>query len=105
MPLLDQSFEWPVDDVGYAIVNRKPKPPKGRAAPRVSTLLSAERGGPNIVRKGGRLRTTRPLELHSTLFVDFARLDGTDRSCLRFANTFGYLGLFPNEADDRVGER
>jgi hypothetical protein len=36
--------------------------------------------------------------------VDFARLDGTDESCLRFANSFGFLGLWLDEkADDRVG--
>ena len=100
MPVLDLSFEWPVDDAGYSIVDHKPKPPKGRSA----RLLTGEPSGPHIVRKGGPLRTTRPLELHRTLFVEFARLDGTDESCLRFANSFGFLGLWLDEkADDRVG--
>ena len=100
MPVLDMSFEWPVDDAGYSIVDHKPKPSKGRSA----RLLTGEPSGPHIVRKGGPLRTTRPLELHRTLFVEFARLDGTDESCLRFANSFGFLGLFPDEKmDDRVG--
>ena len=100
MPVLELSFEWPVDDAGYSIVDHKPKPPKGRSA----RLLTGEPSGPHIVRKGGPLRTTRPLELHRTLFVEFARLDGTDESCLRFANSFGFLGLWLDEkADDRVG--
>ncbi len=100
MPVLDLSFEWPVDDAGYSIADHKPKPPKGRSA----RLLTGEPSGPHIVRKGGPLRSTRPLELHRTLFMEFARLDGTDESCLRFANSFGFLGLWLDEkADDRVG--
>ena len=103
MPVLDLSFEWPVDDAGYSIVDHKPKPSKGRSA----RLLTGEPSGPHIVRKGGPLRTTRPLELHRTLFVEFARLDGTDESCLRFANSFGYLGVFNQNfyegSDDHAG--
>ncbi len=100
MPVLDLSFEWPVDDAGYSIVDHKPKPSKGRSA----RLLTGEPSGPHIVRNGGPLRSTRPLELHRTLFMEFARLDGTDESCLRFAHSFGFLGLWLDEkADDHVG--
>ncbi len=99
MPVLDLSFEWPVDDAGYSIVDHKPKPPKGRGA----RILTGEPSGPHIVRKGGQLRTTRPLEFHRTLFMEFARLDGSDESCLRFANSFGFLGLFPDEKVGDVG--
>ncbi len=100
MPVLDLSFEWPVDDAGYSIVDHKPKPSKGRSA----RLLTGEPSGRHIVRNGGQLRTTRPLEFHPTLFMDFAHLDGTDKSCLRFASSFGFLGLWLDEkADDRVG--
>ena len=102
MPFLDLSFEWPVDDAGYSIVDHKPKPSKGRSA----RLLTGEPSGPHIVRNDGPLRSTRPLELHRTLFMEFAHLDRTDESCLRFANSFGFLGLFLNErADDRVGPK
>lgn len=100
MPVLDLSFEWPVDDAGYSIVDHKPKPPKKRSA----RIITGEPSGPHIVRNGGPLRTTRPLEFHRTLFMEFARLDESDGSCLGFANRFGFLGLFPDEkADDRVG--
>ena len=100
MPLLDLSFEWPVDDAGYSIVDHKPKPTKGRRA----ALLTGRPSGPHIVRNGNQLRNIRPLEIHNTLFVDFARLDGSDESCLRFASSFGFLGLFPDDkAADHVG--
>ena len=100
MPALDLSFEWPVDDAGYSIVDHKPKPPNTRG----SRLITGEPSGPHIVRGHGSLRITRPLEFHRTLFMEFARLDESTESCVRFADSFGYLGLFPNEgADDRVG--
>jgi len=36
--------------------------------------------------------------------MDFAYLDDTDDSCLRFANSFGYLGWFlDRKAADRLG--
>ena len=102
MPVLDLSFEWPVDDAGYKIVDRKRKPSEGRDT--LSMLRHPD--GPYIVRGKGPLRTTRPLELHRTLFMAFARLDGSYESYLQFANSFGFLGLFPNKrADDRVGPK
>ena len=123
MPLLDLSFEWPVDDAGYSIVKHKrkpskgewpvdesgfsigehkPKPPKRRGA----QILAGVPSGPHIVRNGGQLRITRPLESYSTLFMEFARLDRTDESYLRFASKYGYLGLFPfDKGDDHVGPK
>ncbi len=102
MPVLDLSFEWLVDDAGYSIVDHKRKPSKRGGA----RILTGQPSGPHIVRNGGQLRAKRPLELRSTLFVDFAGLDGTDESCIRFANSWGYLGLIPNEkADDHVGSK
>ena len=50
---------------------------------------------PHIVAKGKSERLHRPLEYHRTLYLDFAKLDGTDQSCLEFANRFGLLGLNP----------
>ena len=99
MPVLDLSFEWPVDGLGYSISKpskgewpvgdtgfkiggQKSKPPKGRKA----RIITGEPSGPHIVRKGGQLRITRPLESYSTLFMEFALLDGTDESCLCFAS-------------------
>ncbi len=122
MPVLDLSFEWPVDDAGYSIVKHKRKPSKGewpvdesgfsigehkpKQPKRRGAQILTGPSGPHIVRKGGQLRTTRPLESHSTLFMEFAHLDGTDEeSCLRFASKYGYLGLIPGlgKADDPVG--
>ena len=101
MPVLDLSFEWPVGDAGYSIVDHKSKPPPTK--PGTSTIWRGPFGR-HIVRSNGPLRTTRPLEFHRTLFIEFARLDGKDESCLRFANSFGYLGLSPDsKADDHVG--
>lgn len=98
MAVLDLSFTWPVDDAGYRVVKIKPKRSKGRAA-----SLLGEPSGPHIVRDGGPLRGTRPLEFFPSLFVEFARLDGSGESCAGFATTFGYLGLYPDDkADDRV---
>jgi len=99
MPVLDLSFEWLVDVAGYSIVDHKPKPSKG------ARILTGEPSGPHIVRKGGPLRPTRPLEFHPLLFKQFADLDGTVESCLGFTNSYGFLGLFLDEtADDRVGK-
>ena len=109
MPVLDLSFEWPVDEAGYSIVDHKPKPPKERSAKKPperkgARIVTGEPSGPHIVRDRGSLRTTRPLEFHRTLFMEFARLDESDESCIGFANRFGFLGVFLNEkADDRVG--
>ena len=50
---------------------------------------------PRIVAKGKGERLHRPLEYHRTLYLEFAKLDGTDQSCLEFANRFGLLGLNP----------
>lgn len=100
MPVLDLSFEWPVDDAGYQIV--APEKRK-RSAGRRAVILDDVELGPRIKRRGGTLRMIRPLD-HSTLFVDFARLDGSDNSCIEFASRFGYLGPFQTEDEDRVGE-
>ena len=113
MPVLDLSFEWPVDDAGYQIVPPE-KPPevtsekrqrslRGPFWPPEGTSLGVEQS-PCIKRRGGPLRMIRPLD-HSTLFVDFARLDGSDDSCIEFASRFGYLGMFPAEnSEDGAGE-
>jgi hypothetical protein len=99
MSVLDLAFEWPVDEAGYSVDDLKPKRPKGRGGAR---LLDGP-AGPHISRKGGPLRSTRPLELSPTLFMQFARLDGSDDSCVQFADAFGYLGLFPDQdTEDRV---
>ena len=102
MPVLDLSFEWPVDDAGYQLVMPKVAPkvaPKkrqrsgrGPVALPVSTVLSELDLNPWIKRRDGPLRMTRPLD-HKTLFVDFARLDGSEDSCIEFASRFGYLGM------------
>ncbi len=114
MPVLDLSFEWPVDDAGYQIVTpEKPKKPKKPKKPQRSlrgpfstpgpTAADVDLG-PRIKRRGGSLRMIRPLD-HNTLFVDFAHLDGSDDSCIEFASRFGYLGLFPAEnSEDGAGE-
>ena len=99
MHVLDQAFEWSIDAAGYSIVDHKPKPSKGRSA----RILTGQPSGPHIVRKGGPLLTTRPLELSPTLYADFARLDGSDESCVKFATAFGYLGLWPYEKTDDHG--
>ena len=100
MPILDLSFEWPVDEAGYSVVDLKPKRPKGRRG----ALLLDGPSGPHVTRNGGPLRNTRPLESFPTLFMEFARLDGSEESCAGFATKFGYLGLWPldEDADDRV---
>ena len=39
------------------------------------------------------MRLHRPLEFHKTLYGDFAKLDGSEKSCIEFASRFGLLGL------------
>ncbi len=95
MAYLDVGFEWPVCDAGYRL--RRPRialAPKGRH----ETLLEKvprEDDALRIVAKGKGERLHRPLEIHPTLYLEFAKLDGTDQSCLEFANRFGLLGLNP----------
>ena len=110
MPVLDLSFEWPVDDAGYQIVKpEKPKKPKkpqrslrGPFSPPGPTAVDVDLG-PRIKRRGGPLRMIRPLD-HNTLFVDFAHLDGSDDSCIEFASRFGYLGTFSGGISEDRGE-
>lgn len=44
-----------------------------------------------ICQNGRGQTTTRPLEIHNTLYTDFANLDGSPESCVVFANAWGLL--------------
>ncbi len=87
MALLDESFGWQVCDRGYEPITIKPK--KGKHP---ETVLSGELSpGIHIVPKGKRFRTKYPLTHHSSLYLDFAALDGSAEACAAFAGSFGLL--------------
>lgn len=85
MPKLKINFEWFRDEDGYRVVGAHDQPNRSK-----------------IVRKGGPLRSVRPLEFHGHLFQQFADLPGTEESCLEFVCHFGFLGVSAGErGDDR----
>ena len=83
MALLDESFGWPVCDRGYEI-----KPKEGEPQ---TVLRDALSPGLYIVPKGKRFRPKFPLQHHSSLYLDFAALDGSAEACAAFAGKFGLL--------------
>ena len=110
MAALDVGFEWPVCDEGYRLKPppKKSKPTKPKKKPSIvlsgfmrqlphETLLEKVwreiDASPKIVPKGKSERWHRPLEIHKTLYGDFAKLDGSGKSCIEFASRFGLLGL------------
>ena len=97
MPHLDIGFEWPVDESGYRLVERKR--PKGK---RTATILDEAADGTYLVAVGGPIRNGRPFD-NPLLFMEFAHLDGTPEQCQRFASSFGYLQR-PPANDPEHGE-
>ena len=109
------NFDWPICDDEYRIVQHefipfKPEPrPTGIALLRwqqsetmfgaISRELDAS---PHIVAKSKKERLHRPLEFHKTLYVEFAKLDGSPESCLKFAGRFGLLGLEPKRKGEAL---
>jgi len=44
-------------------------------------------------REGATVALRRPLESNPSLYAEFARLDGSEQSCLQFAQKYGLLGV------------
>lgn len=91
LTILDVGFEWPIDESGYELKVKERK--KG------STSLTDD-NGEFIVRRGGTLRKETPFQFYEALYMEFAHLDGTSESCIRFANKYGYLGLHPQRKNN-----
>ena len=87
MATIAVGFEWPVTFTGYEV---KPVDPIPKAGAR-STLLTG-RIGASIVPKGKRKQFKKPLEIRPLLYADFATLDGSPASCIKFAEKWGLLG-------------
>ncbi len=85
-------FEWYVDQDGYEAVSAEDLPEGVRRPVLQAPTLPAGQGF-YLKRKGGPLRTYRPLEEHPALFRQFAYLSRTPQAFLEFANEFGFLGV------------
>ena len=93
MASLDVNFDWPVCDAGYRL-----KPPRKTTYPPGHVTILEKTGreldaSPRIVPKTKGERHDQPLEYHETLYGEFAKLDGSEKSCIDFANRYGLLGL------------
>lgn len=98
-------FEWWVDQDGYEFVEPEPEPPGPR--PRRALLISGRPPSATIKRKGGPLRSYRPLDDYPGLFLEFAHTRRTPEACIDFTNRFGFLGLssFGVRPDEIESER
>ena len=101
MAELDEGFAWRVCDAGYEVVTveaPKPKKTRGRGMPPATSNLGLGEPVPGVrIRpKGKRFRTKYPLQFNTSLYRDFAALDGSAEACVDFANK---VGLLTCEAD------
>ena len=54
--------------------------------------------------KSSKHRGHKPLEFHTTLYTQFASLDGSPESCLKFASKFGLLGFSDPMGGEPLGD-
>jgi hypothetical protein len=77
-------FPWSRARAGYEIVV-----PRRRRSKKNPFVLQVDE--PHIRQMGEACDAIRPLEIHSKLYLDFARLDGCAEACAGFASRWGLL--------------
>ncbi len=103
MPLLHVSFDWPVCEGGYMWTSPEPEE-RAESETILEKEIRDRDAAPKLVAKDDRERIEQPFNYYDSLYGELAKLDGSEESCIGFANRFGLLGILGAEDGETLFE-